>query len=136
MIEMTASVVSDFRGIEKKVERGARNAFARTAHAIMETAQESIEPQQHLGDRSRPGEPPKTNVRRRGTKGRLPKSIIYAADPEGAVVGPTARLMGYAAGVHEHGGERRGVQYPARPTMAPALEQEITTFADEFDGML
>ncbi len=130
MIEMTSSIVSDFRGIEKKVERGAKNAFARAAFALRKTAQQSIERQARPGDRARPGDPPKTR------RGQLRRAILYAADSEGAVVGPTARLIGYSAAVHEHGGERGGVQYPARPFMAPALEQEITTFADEFRGML
>lgn len=83
---------------------------------------------------SAPGHPPHTR------RGRLPRSILFAADMAGdeasAIIGPSAALMGPAARAHEFGGQFRGEYYPARPFMGPALDKSLDTFAGDFSGSL
>ncbi len=69
---------------------------------------------------SPPGSPPFTHsglFKERGT-------IVFGLDPdrEGAVIGFLKGKVDDLAELHEFGGRRNGKQFPARPTMAPALE--------------
>lgn len=68
---------------------------------------------------SAPGSPPHTR------KGLLPRSILYALlEDRGtpfAIVGPSFDLVGLSGKAHEFGTRFKGVDYPARPFMGPAI---------------
>jgi hypothetical protein len=127
------------------MDRAARIAFARAAYRIGGTAIESIKTvggergrdelgrftRAGRGDASAPGTPPHTRKRR-----RLPRSIRYFANSEGAVIGPVASKADQSAVPHEFGGEYKGADYPERPFMWPALKENLASFAGDFAGSL
>lgn len=55
--------------------------------------------------------------------GRLKRAILFAQEPEAAVIGPSADLFGNAGKAHEFGGRFRRETFERRPFMGPALEK-------------
>ena len=126
--------------VAKAVRKAGWDAMRRLGFLVRGAAQQSI--LHELGP-SEPGEPPHTHGKKPlNTRGRfhtrklheshaglLPASILYAAgdtDTPSVIVGTAQNVIGTVGGLHEHGGDdRRGVHYPARPFMAPALAAEI-----------
>lgn len=67
-------------------------------------------------------------------KGRLPESIGYDANADGAIIGPKGSEIGDIGNVHEFGGEYKGEDYPPRPFVNPALEENRDRFASDWAG--
>jgi phage gpG-like protein len=128
---MFGAAVTKFLDHTKRVrdaaDKAARRAFAKAAFRIFRDAQASIE---RSATPSAPGQPPHTR------RGQLKRAIRYAADKDGAVIGPLASMVGEAGAAHEFGGGFRGQDYPSRPFMAPALDRELDAFAGEFTGQI
>lgn len=54
---------------------------------------------------------------------KLPRSIKYDVNEDGAIIGTDKAAIGLAGEAHEHGKRFRGTPYEARPFMRPALEK-------------
>jgi len=114
------------RNLERLAEKGLFRSISHTAAAIRSTARRFITRSKRSAE---PGEPVHTR------KGRAKRgdSILYFVDREldEGIVGFTHSVMGESMAAHEHGGRYMGGDFPARPTMQPALEANLMRFADE-----
>lgn len=128
MFGFTAKVENKLDRVRQAAEKGAFRSFSRAAFAIRQTAIDSIE---QASGPSAPGEPPHTHRRM-----FLRRAIRYAANREGAVIGPRHSVVGAAGEAHEFGGEYRGNEYPARPFMFPALQANLDRFAGSWAGSI
>lgn len=115
--------------IEIAEERARIGNFRHAAGAIRKDAIASIIPDP-LGKSSPAGHPVATR------RGQAKRAIVYAADKYGAVIGPTANLVGTSMSAHEFGGSYKGQRYPKRPTMGPALERQTDRFAGSWRGSI
>lgn len=109
-------------------EKAAFRNFGHAAAAIRKSARESLVKAEGP---SEPGSPPHTH---RGQF--LKRAILFAADKEGAVIGPRESVVGQAGSAHELGGEYKGQQFPQRPFMVPALTANLDRFAQEWAGSI
>lgn len=103
--------------------------YGHAAALIRRDARESIIPDP-LGKSAPAGRPVSTR------KGQVKRAIVFAADKYGAVIGPTARLVGRSMSAHETGGRYKGTEFPARPTMVPAMMRQAPRFAGLFQGSI
>lgn len=126
----------------ERVAKAARKAKYRlvdkAAFAVRSTASESVKSQEGP---SAPGTPPHTHTQKitkkgKVRKGRLPKAIQYFSRKGEAVIGPAKSVIGEAGATHEFGEDRFGQDYPERPFMGPALDQNLTTFGNSFAGSI
>ena len=138
MLGLAVTIVDEMQRVADAAKAAEFRNLSHAAAAIRKTEIESIKP---ASGPSRPGEPPHTHTAGltksgKNRKGVLPKSIAYDVDKTAgiAVIGPRASIVGEAGGAMEHGGEFRGDEYPARPFAAPALEQNLDRFAQEWAG--
>lgn len=115
--------------VEFAEERARLENFRHAAGAIRKDAQASIIPDP-LGKPSPPGQPVATR------RGLVKRAIVYAADKFGAVIGPTANLVGQSMVAHEFGGSYKGQQYSQRAFMGPALERQESRFAGSWRGSI
>lgn len=78
------------------------------------------------------GSPPYTK------RGLFRRAIRYEVNrqTQSAVIGFIASQVGGSAKAHEFGGRYKGEDYPARPTMAPALERNMHRLAGQFVGRI
>jgi hypothetical protein len=133
LIGLKIEVQSFIPQIEVAAERAAIENYRHAAGAIRKDAQASIIPDP-LGKPAAPGRPVHTR------RGQVKRSIVYAADKFGAVIGPTARIVGVAMKSHEFGGDRPDTptveHYPARPVMGPALKRQTDRFAGRWLGSI
>lgn len=120
-------LIDHTRKVREAAARASRRAFAKTAFRIGGTAIRSIK---RSTEPSLEGTPPHSR------KGLLSRAIRYAADAEGAVIGPRESVVGTAGAAHEFGGEYRGGEFAERPFMAPALAANLDQFAGEFSGSI
>ncbi|MCC6579872.1 MAG: hypothetical protein IT440_05475 [Phycisphaeraceae bacterium] len=106
----------DATKVKRAADRASFRGLGHAAAAIRLTARRSVRKSKRP---SLAGSPPHTR------KGQLKKAIVYAVEKgkQDAVVGPTHELVGPSAMAHEYGGKFRGQNYPKRPLMGPALEQ-------------
>lgn len=79
---------------------------------------------------SPPGTPPFTR------RGKLKRAIQYAADANGAIIGPAFSVVKTGGQPHEFGGQYEGEKFDRRPFMRPALEQNLSRFAGSFEGSI
>lgn len=118
----------NFKRVKDAADKAAFRNFGHAAASIAKDAKSTVE--QAEGP-SPPGTPPHTH------KGKfLSRAIRYAADKDGAVIGPMASVVGEIGQVMEFGGEFRGHDYDARPFMEPALDRGAPRFADEWEGSI
>lgn len=112
------------RAVKKATDEGIFRNLGHAAAAIRATAKRLITVVSK-GTPSKPGEPIHSKTR------RAKKSVLYAVDrgQQEAVIGFNAAYMGRSMEAHEHGGSYMGAQYPARPTMGPALDANLIRFA-------
>lgn len=125
---ISVSVKTEFNAapVEKAVEKATFRNFSHAAASISKDVKSTLE---KAAGPSAPGTPPHTH------KGQfLRRAIRYAADKEGAVIGPMASIVGQAGAAHEFGGEFRGADYPERPFMEPALERALPRLAEGWSG--
>ena len=118
MIGIRVRTTDNTRDVLKAANRASFRNLGHAAATVRRTAMKSIK---RSKEPSAEGEPPHT---RRGRK--LPRSIFFSAEKDGlsAIVGPVASRMGTAGAAHEFGGMFMGEDFPERPFMGPALEQE------------
>jgi len=115
--------------IQNEMAHQFGDALDQWARDVIETASESIltSPEPSL-----PGRPPHT---RRGAL----REAIASSDPElvggelSVLVGALSSEVGEMGSLHEFGGPYMGQDYPARPFMGPALE-ENSDGAPHFEG--
>lgn len=121
------------------------SSFSHAAAKIRKTAQAKIKrgpKEERQGAKRRQGrrvrrarhQPAPAGQPIRTQSGRARRSIVYAADHEGAVIGPRYSVMGESMSAHEHGGSYMGADYPQRPTMGPALAENEDRFAEDWQG--
>ncbi len=105
-------------GRVRKAAKKANLTSLRHAAAVLRLdARRSIRKRSKRGKPAAPGKPPKTK------RGQLRRSILFDADADSAIVGPSAKFVGESGSAHEHGGRYRDQMYPERPFMRPALEK-------------
>lgn len=130
-IRMNLKVKAEMEKVERAVAKLAFKNFRHAAASISKDAKASIEKAAE-GEASAPGEPPHTH---RGSF--FKRAIRYDVNQDGAVIGPTASVIGEELGpTHEFGQERGGVDFPERATMGPALERAIPRFGGSWRGAL
>jgi len=119
-------------------EKAAFNNFGHAAAAIRKDAVESIvdEP-----GPSEPGTPPHTHtggVTKKGKvrKGNLQRAIAYDATKDDAIIGPRFSVVGLAGRAHELGEVFHGEDFDERSFMGPALDENLTRFAQDWDGAI
>lgn len=138
MLGAHVQVVTNFTRLIKAVEQAKFRNFGHAAARIRKDAAASILPSDQP---SAPGTPPHTRNRvskktGKRLKGQLERAIVYAADKDGAVVGPRESVVGTSASAHELGGSYKGEQFPKRPFMGPALEKNLDRFASDWAGSI
>ncbi len=126
---------------QRVTDAADRATFRNLGHAaatIRKTAQASIE--QAEGP-SPVGSPPHTHTggvtkKGRPRKGELQRAITYDVDQaaQDAVIGPRESVVGLSAYAHELGAEHMGQDFPERPFMGPALEDNADRVAPEWAG--
>lgn len=139
---------------EGRIVRNAKfRNFGHAAAKIRKTAQQSVRPApkgERASARSKMGRDAKgkytsgIRVRRathassppgqpvRTQRGQVRRAIVFDADASGAIIGPRASVVGQVMKAHEFGGLYKGAEYPARPVMGPALDENLAAFADEW----
>ena len=119
MIRFAGGGSVDYRRVMQAVRRAEIRSLTHAAAAIRLHAVRSIR-QSPRSQPSAPGTPPHTR------KGQLRRAILYALLEENgfpvAIVGPSFDLAGLSGKAHEFGIHFRGVDFPARPFMGPALD--------------
>lgn len=138
MIGTGFQFIDQTKRVETATEKAAFRNFSHAAAAIRKDAIGSI--QQAEGP-SEPGTPPHTHtggVTKKGKvrKGNLQRAITFDATKEDAVIGPRESVVGLAGRAHELGEEFHGDDFPERPYMSPALEQNMDRFASEWSGSI
>ena len=138
-IEFT-SELSFFRVSEDMRKQSVR-MLRKASFIVRHTAIESIEATPAT-EPSAPGRPVHTRQRgviksgkNKGKQrfGQVQRAIAFDVDSSklNAVIGPRASFVGQAMNAHEFGGEYRGENYPARPTMGPALSKSVSLFGGQ-----
>jgi hypothetical protein len=125
MIGFGFRFVDETQAVVKAVDKGAYRSLSHAAASIRKSAIESIVTSKGP---SPAGQPPHT------LRGLLRRAIVFFADKEGAVIGPTLSRFGTAAQAHEFGGRYKKQVYPKRPFMGPALERNLARFAKAWGG--
>lgn len=118
-----------------------RTTFRNLPHAAAAIRKDAVGSIKQAEGPSAPGTPPHTHtggVTKKGKvrKGNLQRAIAFDANKESAVIGPRESVVGLAGRAHELGEEFRGDDYPERPFMGPALEQNLDRFAGEWAGSI
>ena len=127
MFSATTKITDQTAKVTAAAKKGAFKSFAHTAARIRKDAIESIVREKKA---SKPGTPPHTR------RGQLKRAILFAADATGAVIGPRKSFVGESAKAHEFGTEFRGIEFPVRPFMRPALESNLSRFKSEWKGSI
>lgn len=135
-VDMKAHVLFDSKKILRAMDRKTRNALMKVGRLVRWAARDSL--RKRKGP-SRPGEPPHVH-------GKQLRQILYAYDPAGqeVVIGPkglSARRLPVPA-IHEFGadvvrrrdGKVETAEYPARPYMLPALEENASEIPEQWRG--
>ena len=131
MLGMQAQFKATPTRVKAAVDKGAYHSFFHAAASIRKSARESIV-------RSDTPGPPGGPIRTKGGRGGGPakRAVLFKADKTGAVIGFAASKIDQAMEAHEHGKRRGGARFPARPTIAPALEQNLARFHREWRGAI
>ena len=118
MIGLRVTTVDKTRDV---VKAAAKASFENLGHAIASIRKAAIRSIRRSAKPAPAGKPPRTRRSR-----QLPRSIFYSVDRDklSAITGPLASRVGTSAEAHEFGGRYMGEDYPARPFMGPALEQQ------------
>lgn len=145
MLTISVQIESAMDRIEQAADKAAGRIFPRVAASIRKDAMGSIKkgPPKSKAKRrkgkvvrrathepSPPGTPPHTQ------RGQAKRAITFHADSKGAVIGPRKSVVGFSMSAHEFGGTYKGQTYPARPTLGPALERQVSRFAREWAGSI
>jgi hypothetical protein len=129
MIGTTTQLQATPQAVDAAVQKAAYKSFANAAASIRKEARASIV-------RSRKPSAAGSPVHTRRGLAKRSDSILFHATKEDAIIGFAGHAVDEAMQAHEHGGERFGTQYPARPTMAPALTKNLDRFHREWEHSL
>lgn len=130
MIETKVRVQDEMPAVEQKLKKEAYANIRHAAASIRKTAMASIE-RSPKNDPSPAGSPPHSR------RGLLRRAIVFSATNFLAIIGPRGSVAGKGVGgAHEFGGAFRENQYPERPFMAPALEENTDRFASGWSGSI
>ena len=100
--------------VKKAADKANVTSLAHAGALIRKISRNSI----RRGAKASPaGEPPHTR------KGQLKRAILYAAEKDAVVIGPSVEIVGDSGAAHEFGGRFRKESYPRRSFMGPALEK-------------
>lgn len=149
MIGLNFKLQMDPKPLQKAVDKGAYRSFSHAAASIRKAGQVRIVNRPKLSApkpqrrRTKGGK----RKRRRGhqiaapaghspytTKGAYRNAIVFDASKTGAVIGPRFSRIGTSGEAQEHGGRYKGANYPQRPTMGPALSENLSRFKNSFAG--
>lgn len=122
MIAVKTKFTDNSKRVLAAKDRGAYKSFSHAAASIRKDAAASVLKRKDKRKASQAGTPPFTHG------GLARKAIWFDATKEGAIIGFRKSVIGMVAATHEHGLTEEGRDYPARPTMAPALERNIERF--------
>jgi len=107
-------------------DKGAYKSISHAAASIRKTAGQSIRQRKDKRKASRPGTPPFTHG------GFIRRALRFQVTKYDALIGFQRSVIGTVAATHEHGLTEDGRTYPPRPTMEPALQQNIERFHREW----
>lgn len=131
-IGVQAKLTATPKAVTDAASKGAYRSLAHAAASISKSAKQSMILAKGA---SKPGTPPHVH------QGKLKRSIRYAVEKDDAVVGPSYAAIKsggrppWLGSMHERGGTFKGKKkgttryVPARPFMAPALEEARRRFA-------
>jgi len=121
--------IDDTKKVLDAAHRATVRALKVAGYAIFRTAQQSI---QTSPKPSAPGEPPHSR------RGLLRRAERYEVDDqaETAVIGPRFALVGTSAEAHEFGGQYKRETFQARPSIGPALQQNVSKLPAYFSGQV
>lgn len=128
MISSKTKIEDNTAKVLKAKDDAAFRNFGHAAASISKDVKSTLET---AAGPSAPGTPPHTH---RGAF--LRRAVRFAADKEGAVIGPMASVVGEAGAAHEFGGDYKGTDFPERPFMEPALDRAVPRFAGEWRGSI
>ncbi len=117
MIGASVKVRWDDRKLRDRTRKGSIKSLGHAAGSVRKAARQKIGRTKTTRAPGLPAASPKRTLYR---------SILFFVAPhkEWAVVGPSFARVGVSGGEHEHGQRGRGGEdFPARPFMAPALEE-------------
>ena len=106
-------------------------AFRNIGHAAASIRKDAISSIKRRVGPSQPGQPPHTRKTKRGNA-RFKQAILYQADDHSAIIGFRHSVVGESAAIHEFGETIKGVSFPERPTMGPALERGAPRFGNSW----
>jgi len=117
-----------------RVQVATAEAIPRILSAAGMMFTEDIRDSIHTADGPSPvGTPPHT----RGRPGRnLPESIDFDVGEDDVVIGPRFNIIGEIGAANEIGEILRGIDYPERPFMEPALMRGIPMLDELFEGSI
>jgi hypothetical protein len=128
MFAVKVKTVDEMHKVAKAADKATYRNFHHAAASISKDAKSTLEKADGPSD---PGKPPHTH---KGVYMR--RAVRYAANKEGAVIGPRGSVVGESGAAHEFGEKYRGTDYPERPFMRPALERNLGRFADTWRGSI
>ena len=128
MFGISLQFADETKRVEKASEKAAFRNFGHAAARIRKDAIASIE---KVEGPSEPGTPVHTH-----SGATAKRAIAFDATKEDAVIGPRESIVGEAMAAHEFGEEFRGQDYPERATMGPALDENLTRFAQDWEGSI
>lgn len=128
MIQLDFKITDKLHKIPPAADDGNFRGFGHAAAKIRKTAFGLIRTGKQA---SSPGAPPRTRRRR-----LLKKSLRFDANKDGAVVGPRHSIVGESGAAHEFGESYKGQDYPERPFMSTAFEQNLNRIPDEWEGAI
>jgi hypothetical protein len=129
MIGIAVKVDNQLARVKTAADRAAFRNLGHASATIRKTSIASIERSDEPSD---PGEPPHTR------SGQLPRAIRFDVDraKQESVIGPQASLVCESGAAHELGEEFHGQDFPERPFMFPALEDNLDRFASDWAGSI
>ena len=138
MIGSSFQFTDQTKRVTVATEKAAFRNFSHAAATIRKDAVASIVDAPGPSD---PGTPPHTHtagVTKKGKvrKGNLQRAIAYDATKEDAIIGPRFSVVGLAGRAHELGEVFHGDQFDERAFMGPALDDNLTRFAQDWDGSI
>lgn len=128
MFELKVKTEDTTKNVADASQKAAFKNFGHAAASIAKDVKSTLE---KADGPSQPGSPPHTH---KGTY--LRRAVRFAADAEGAVIGPMASVVGEAGAAHEFGEVFHETDYPERPYMGPGLERGAPRFAQEWAGSI
>lgn len=151
MIASKFTLQMDPKPLVQAVDKGMYKSFSHAAASIRKAGQAKIvkaPKDQRSGAKTVKSKKTGKRVKvRRGThaaappghapytaRGQYKNAITFDASKTGAVIGPRYSRLGTAGEAHEKGGRYKGSNYPQRPTMGPALSENLSRIPKSFAG--